>query len=48
MSLSTSEYLHHILDEINYITAHSQNLNKADFLENETFKRAFVRSIEII
>jgi uncharacterized protein with HEPN domain len=48
MSLSTREYLQHILDETSYLMASSNNLNKAEFVKNETLKRAYVRSIEII
>jgi uncharacterized protein with HEPN domain len=48
MSLQTREYLNHILDETAYIMADSAKVNKADFLENETLKRAYVRSIEVI
>lgn len=31
-----------------YIIEHSADLERGDFLQNETLKRAFVRSIEII
>ncbi|MBP0015746.1 MAG: DUF86 domain-containing protein [Roseofilum sp. SBFL] len=48
MSGSPRDYLLHILDETHYILTTSQGLNKALFLENETLKRAFVRSLEII
>ncbi|HSK74960.1 MAG TPA: DUF86 domain-containing protein [Thermoanaerobaculia bacterium] len=48
MSLSGSEPLHHILDEADYLLGHSQSLSKQDFLQDETLKRAFVRSLEII
>ncbi len=48
MSPSAREYLRHILDEVQYILAHSQNIDKSEFLQDETLKRAFVRSIEII
>ncbi|TVQ64426.1 MAG: hypothetical protein EA366_01275, partial [Spirulina sp. DLM2.Bin59] len=30
------EYLQHILDETTYITANSVDLNKTEFLQNET------------
>jgi uncharacterized protein with HEPN domain len=43
------EYLKHIRDECNYILSVSgDNLSKNDFLDNETLKRAVVRSLEII
>jgi len=48
MSGSPRDYLLHILDETHYILTTSQGLHKALFLENETLKRAFVRSLEII
>jgi uncharacterized protein with HEPN domain len=48
MPLSSLEYIHHILDEITYLIAESKDLDRREFLRNETLKRAFVRSIEII
>ncbi len=48
MTLSIRDYLKHILDETEYLVEHSGNLEKEMFLENETLKRAFVRSLEII
>ena len=48
MSLSPIEYLWHILDEIGYIEAVICDIEEADFLADETLKRSFVRSIEII
>ena len=48
MSISPLEYLRHIIDEIEYLIDKSRNLSKDSFLEDETLKRAFVRSIEII
>ncbi len=48
MSISVKEYLRHILDEAFYLSEQSQNINREDFLMNETLKRAFVRSLEII
>ena len=42
-------YLKHILDECNYIqTVITPELEKSEFLENETLKRAVIRSLEII
>lgn len=46
--MSYNEYLKHILDEADYIIKKSKNLEKDNFLKDETLKRAFVRSIEII
>lgn len=43
------EYLRHILDECQYIkSVITTELEKNDFLENETLKRAVIRSLEII
>jgi uncharacterized protein with HEPN domain len=48
MSLSAREYLQHILDEVAYLAAGAQGLDKMSFLRDPTLKRAFVRSLEII
>ena len=48
MSPSSSDYLSHILDETNYLITTSQGLNKKDFINDQTLKRAWVRSLEII
>lgn len=48
MSPSAREYLQHILDETTYITTSSMGLDKAIFVQDETLKRAYVRSIEVI
>lgn len=48
MSLSPVEYLRHILDETEYLLDHAQDLSKEEFIQDETLRRAFVRSIEII
>jgi uncharacterized protein with HEPN domain len=48
MSKEPLEFLKHIADECNYLLSISDNLSKDDFLENETLKRAVVRSLEII
>jgi uncharacterized protein with HEPN domain len=48
MSPSPIEYLRHILDEISYIEDAICDIEEADFLADETLKRSFVRSIEII
>ena len=43
------EYLKHIRDESSYIlSVITENTTKNDFLDNETLKRAVVRSLEII
>ena len=46
--MSYSEYLKHILDEAEYLIGTSKGITKNVFLKDETVKRAFVRSIEII
>ncbi len=48
MSLSGLEYLQHILSEAEYLMAQAKGLSKDEFLHNETLKRAFVRSLEVI
>jgi len=48
MSLSSHEFLCHILDEIDYVVSQMEQTELDLFLENPTLKRAFVRSIEII
>ncbi len=48
MSRDDRDYLRHILDETEYLIATSSALDKSSFLENETLKRAFVRSLEIM
>ena len=48
MSKEPKEYLRHIQDECRYIISVSKELQYEDFLEDETLKRAIVRSLEII
>ena len=48
MSFSSLEYLQHILDETAYLINRAKGLNKDEFIQDETLKRAFVRSLEII
>lgn len=48
MSRSSLKYLQHILDETQYLTGKTEGLDKGRFLQDETLKRAFVRSLEII
>jgi len=48
MSRYPKDYLQHILDEVEYLLSFSQGLNKDEFFGNETLKRAFTRSLEII
>ncbi|MCH7987995.1 MAG: DUF86 domain-containing protein [Planctomycetes bacterium] len=48
MSISPVEILRHILDEADFLLQQSQGLDKEKFLQDETLKRAFARSIEVI
>lgn len=48
MSLSPHEYIHHILDEIDYILTQISEMDYDSFVRDPTVKRAFVRSLEII
>lgn len=42
------EYIRHIQDECMFILSISENITKAQFLEDEVLKRAVIRSLEII
>ncbi len=48
MSPSALDYLRHIRDEARYLVDHVRGTDRADFLQDETMRRAFVRSLEII
>lgn len=48
MQPSVHEYLQHILDEARFLTLAVLDTSQQKFLQDETLKRAFVRSIEII
>ena len=48
MSKEPIDYLKHIADECAYIISVSSDLTKDELLDDETLKRAIVRSIEII
>lgn len=48
MSFEPREYLRHILAEVEYLLESSRDLSRERFLADETLKRAFVRSLEII
>jgi len=48
MSRSPTEYIRHMLDEIEYIESAKTATDRRRFLRDETLKRSFVRSIEII
>ncbi len=48
MSSSPREYLQHMLAEAQYLADCSADVEQTEFFGDETLKRAFVRSIEII
>lgn len=48
MPKAVAEYVEHILDEFAYLRKTAQGLERDAFLTNETLRRSFVRSIEII
>lgn len=48
MHKDTKEFLKHIQDECLFIISVSENLTFDDLMDNETLKRAIVRSLEII
>ena len=48
MSRSEIEYLRHIQDEAQYLVEASHEVSFDEFAADETLKRAFVRSIEVI
>ncbi len=48
MSFEPREYLRHILAEADYLVTHSRDLSAEMFHADETLRRAFVRSLEII
>jgi uncharacterized protein with HEPN domain len=48
MPVSPLDYLRHVRDEARYLATESSRTTKSEFVRNETTKRAFVRSIEVI
>ena len=48
MSKEPIEFLKHIADECTYLLSVSKGLSKDAFLDDETLKRAVVRSLEIV
>ncbi len=42
------EYMRHILDECIYISNRAKGVTKEEFMKDQTLRRAFVRSIEVI
>jgi uncharacterized protein with HEPN domain len=43
-----TDFLNHIKDECEYLIKTSEKLNYETFIKNETIRRAFVRSLEVI
>ena len=48
MSSSGTEYLRHILEEVDYLVEQSEGVGRREFVKDATLRRAFVRSLEII
>jgi uncharacterized protein with HEPN domain len=48
MSLEPLEYLRHMLAEADFLASATAGLTREQFLDDQTLKRATVRSIEII
>ena len=48
MSFEPRDYLHHMLVEADYLIGRSAGLSFEAFVEDDTLRRAFVRSLEII
>jgi uncharacterized protein with HEPN domain len=48
MSFEPRDYLRHIAVEADYLIGQTAGLRFEDFMANETLRRAFVRSLEII
>lgn len=48
MSFEPRDYLRHVLDEADFLIGRSANLTFEQFDRDETLRRAFVRSLEII
>ena len=48
MSFEPRDYLRHVLVEVEYLLDKSQGLSFERFTADETLRRAFVRSLEVI
>ena len=48
MSPSPLDFLRHVIDEADFLSVEARGLSHEKFLSDDTRKRAFVRSIEII
>ena len=47
-TFSATDYLHHILDETEFIVKHTDKLNFDDYLSNQLIQKALFRSLEVI
>lgn len=48
MSKSETEYLKHILDEVNFLTKSAKKYSLEKLLHDPTLQRAYTRSLEVI
>lgn len=48
MSLEPRDYLRHMMVEVEYLRRASTGVSVSEFMADETLRRAFVRSLEII
>jgi uncharacterized protein with HEPN domain len=48
MSFTPHDVLRHMIIEAEFLITRSKSISKAEFLQDEVLRRAFVRSIEII
>lgn len=48
MSKSVSDYLRHIVRELEYLAGVASDLSEESFLSDDTLQRAFARSLEVI
>jgi uncharacterized protein with HEPN domain len=48
MSFEPRDYLRHILTEADYLIAASADLTYSEYERDETLRRAFIRSLEVI
>jgi uncharacterized protein with HEPN domain len=48
MSFEPLDYVHHILDEVEYLLHASAGVDESAFFADATLQRAFIRSLEVI
>lgn len=48
MSFEPRDYVHHILDEVEYLLHASAGVEESAFFADGTLQRAFIRSLEVI